>query len=137
MKIFFYVFAMLIAVSMAFKRPDWYPKNGIEIENACKAKICPNEDILNKLRKLQIEDNDKTRQLIMCCLKNTNVYRPGNGPEADRIGVAFEQSLRLHCEADLIAGCIQTFKDTTNEYEQFFNVIKCIYDVAPEKCKPE
>uniref|UniRef100_A0A1I8PET6 Uncharacterized protein n=1 Tax=Stomoxys calcitrans TaxID=35570 RepID=A0A1I8PET6_STOCA len=130
------IFAFIVSASAVFERPDWYPENGVEIEALCSAKLADDDIILNKLRKLEIEDNEKTRELILCCLKNTNVYREDHGPEADRIAVAFEQSLKLHCEPELIQECSQKFKEEKPESYEFFRIIKCIYDEAPQKCKP-
>uniref|UniRef100_A0A1I8P7J0 Uncharacterized protein n=1 Tax=Stomoxys calcitrans TaxID=35570 RepID=A0A1I8P7J0_STOCA len=136
MKQLLVICAIILSASAAFERPDWYPENGSQIEADCMSKIAVGDDILNKLRKLQIDDNEKTRDLILCCLRNTNVYRPGQVPEADRIAVAFQQSLKLNCEEDLINGCIPKYKDEKPENYQFFRIIKCIYDEAPARCKP-
>ncbi|XP_075144703.1 uncharacterized protein LOC142219722 [Haematobia irritans] len=130
------VFALFISASAAFKRPNWYPQNGAEIEADCMAKISVSDSILQNLRRLKIDDNEETRDLILCCLRNTNVYRPGYGPEADRIAVAFQQSLKLNCDIDLIQGCIPKFIHEMPEKYQFFRTIKCIYDEAPQRCLP-
>uniref|UniRef100_A0A2Y9D4J4 Uncharacterized protein n=1 Tax=Stomoxys calcitrans TaxID=35570 RepID=A0A2Y9D4J4_STOCA len=116
------------------QRPDWYPKNSLDIEAECMAINCLSPEIMYDILNLHVEDTPAMRAFLFCAAVGKNVYRPEIGFEIDRFDMGLKYKIKIDCSKEFLNYCVEVYQWEENPESFYFYIVKCVFDNAEDYC---